>query len=206
MFEELIQHFLVSYGSLGLIFVMVLQTIVAIIPSEAVVFFAGMLGMEFWKILIFGGIGLLLGAIIAFWLARIGREMIIEKLLGKKWLGSIDWWVDKHGGKAILIARLVPVIPFDLISYVSGVTSIDFRTYFVATLIGCFPRVAFLAYAGRFANSTLVKMGFTFEKIVALVIIGFILLLVLERVGFIDKIRAFIVQTLRKINKRKREE
>ena len=194
MFEAYLQSVIQSYGPLGLIFVMIFQTIVAFIPSEAVLMFAGAIGIKLFDIVIFGGIGLIIGAIIAFYIAKIGGKPIIAKLIGEKWINRVDKWVEKNGVKAILLSRLIPVIPFDLISYISGVTSLDFKYYLLATIIGSFPRALMLAAVGVSAKTILNVIGVGLELTIVLGVIGFIILTYLDRKGYLSSFANKIIE------------
>ena len=148
MLEAFLESAIQSHGSMGLMFVMIIQTIIAPIPSEAMLMFAGAIGIKLFDIVIFGGLGLIIGSVIAFYIARMGGKPIIVKLIGEKWINRVDKWVEKNGVKAIIFTRLIPIIPFDLISYMSGITSLDFKYYLLATIIGSFPRTLILAVIG----------------------------------------------------------
>jgi len=173
---------------------MIFQTIVAFIPSEAVLMFAGAIGIKLFDIVIFGGIGLIIGAIIAFYIAKIGGKPIIAKLIGEKWINRVDKWVEKNGVKAILLSRLIPVIPFDLISYISGVTSLDFKYYLLATIIGSFPRALMLAAVGVSAKTILNVIGVGLELTIVLGVIGFIILTYLDRKGYLSSFANKIIE------------
>ncbi len=91
-----------TYGNIGLAAVMVIQTIIAPIPSEALLMFAGAIGMNVFDVLIFGGSGLVIGSVIAFFIARRGGRPVVVKIIGERWTDSVDAWVSKNGTKAIL--------------------------------------------------------------------------------------------------------
>lgn len=182
-----------TYGKIGLAAVMVVQTIIAPIPSEALLMFAGAIGMNIFDVLIFGGSGLIIGSVIAFFIARRGGRSVVVKIIGEKWTDSVDAWVSKNGTKAILFTRLIPVIPFDLISYVSGVTSISFRDYFVATVVGAIPRCLFLAYAGSLVGGLLTSLGAGIEAVFIIGIVGITGILYLEKKGYIGNLENTII-------------
>ena len=182
-----------TYGKIGLAAVMVVQTIIAPIPSEALLMFAGAIGMNVFDVLIFGGSGLVIGSVIAFFIARHGGRPVVVKIIGEKWTDGVDAWVSKNGTKAILFTRLIPVIPFDLISYVSGVTSISFRDYFVATVVGAIPRCLFLAYAGSLVGGLLVSLGAGIEAVFIIGIVGITGILYLEKKGYIGNLENTII-------------
>ncbi|MDA0839153.1 MAG: TVP38/TMEM64 family protein [Planctomycetota bacterium] len=78
-------------------------------------------------------------AFICFALARTFGEPLVGRLIPPKMRTKTDAFVDGHGGTAILVARLIPIVPFDPISYVAGLSKMRAGTFFWATLIGQIP-------------------------------------------------------------------
>ena len=196
LFEAALNSMIQAYGQIGLLIVMIIQTIIAPIPSEALLLFSGAIGIKIIDIVIFGGLGTIIGAAIAFYIARVGGKPIIAKLIGKKWIGHVDGWVEKNGTKAILFTRLVPIIPFDLISYMSGITKLRFRNYLFATVIGAFPRCLMLAIMGFYAKGLLSFFGIGLEITLMVGVIGFIVLAYLDNKGYIDILSNSIVKKI----------
>ncbi len=61
-------------------------------------------------------------------------------------MGRLDRWVERRGVWAVLVARLVPVLPFTAVNYASGLTAIGFWPYLLATAVGILPgTVAYVA-------------------------------------------------------------
>ena len=195
-FEALLNSIIQSYGPFGLLVVMIIQTIIAPIPSEALLTFSGAIGIKLFDIVIFGGTGLIIGSIIAFYLARTGGRPIINKLIGKKWVGRLDRWIEENGTKAIFLTRLVPIIPFDLISYMAGITKLEFKHYIFATVLGAFPRSLLLAILGLSMKEILASIGFGLELTFIIGIIGFIVLAYLDRKGHLEFIENKIVNKI----------
>ncbi len=196
MLEELLIPIIETYGSWGLLVVMIIQTIIAPIPSEAMIVFAGAIGIKLLDITIFGGIGTIIGAILAFWIARKGGRPIVERLVGDDWIENLDEWVIEHGKVGIFVTRLIPVIPFDLISYITGVTSLSFRDYLIATVLGAFPRMLILGSLGAFAGGVLKWIGLGLEITITLGTLGFIVLMWMDRRGHITGFKKFIFEKL----------
>lgn len=86
-----------------------------------------------------------LGASASFWLGRrLGRDGV-ARLTGRH-LVRLDEMVRRHGTLAVLIARLIPVVPFTAVNYGSGLTAVGFRAYLLATAVGIVPgTVAYVA-------------------------------------------------------------
>ena len=91
----------------------------------------------------------MVGALVCFYIARfIGREGV-EKLTSKMALESIDAFFEKHGTYAVLIARLLPFISFDVVSYAAGLTSMRLGSFLIATGLGQLPATLIYSYAGE---------------------------------------------------------
>ena len=83
-----------------------------------------------------------------FWIARsLGREAV-EKLCSKTGLATIERFFERHGDQCVLIARLLPFVSFDFVSYFAGLTSMPFKGFMVATGIGQLPATIVYSYVG----------------------------------------------------------
>jgi uncharacterized membrane protein YdjX (TVP38/TMEM64 family) len=90
-----------------------------------------------------------LAATISFWLARALGRPPVEALVGKAGLEQADHWFARWGTYTVLIARLVPIVSFDIISYAAGLTPMRFRNFLGATLLGMAPATFLYAYLGE---------------------------------------------------------
>lgn len=58
----------------------------------------------------------------------------------------LDALVLRHGPATVLVARLIPVVPFTAVNYGSGLTAVGFRAYVLGTAVGIVPgTVAYVA-------------------------------------------------------------
>lgn len=89
---------------------------------------------------IFTIIGALIGGSISFFLSRLLGNRFIKPSKNKKLL-NIEEILKNQGFLTILILRLIPLFPFDLISYGAGLTSIKYNDFFFGTLIGTIPGI-----------------------------------------------------------------
>lgn len=99
-------------------------------------------------------IGASAGAAGAYMIGRwLGRSTFAELERGR--LALSDQWLGRRGFVAVLYARLVPVVPFAMVNYASGISSIRFRDFFPATVLGIVPSTfAFAALGGSFQDPT----------------------------------------------------
>jgi uncharacterized membrane protein YdjX (TVP38/TMEM64 family) len=88
------------------------------------------------------------GAAVCFYIARLLGRGVTERLTSKAGLKYIDEFFDRHGTQSILIARLLPFISFDFVSYAAGLTSRGFWGFFAATGVGQLPATIVYSYVG----------------------------------------------------------
>lgn len=95
--------------------------------------------------------GALVGAIAAFGIGRLlGRDAVDRLIRGR--LARVDELLSDHGLTAVLVVRLVPLVPFTAINYASGLSGVRFRHYASGSAIGMVP--GSLAYAALGAYGT----------------------------------------------------
>jgi uncharacterized membrane protein YdjX (TVP38/TMEM64 family) len=61
---------------------------------------------------------------------------------------QIDGLAERMGAKLIFLTRLIPLFNFDWVSYAAGLTSMTYRSYAIATLLGLLAPVAGIVYVG----------------------------------------------------------
>lgn len=90
-----------------------------------------------------------LGACAAFWVGRtVARNWISQKIASNEKFAAIDDAVGRQGFKIVLLTRLSPVIPFNLLNYAFGLTKVSFPKYALASWIGMFPGTLMYVYFG----------------------------------------------------------
>jgi uncharacterized membrane protein YdjX (TVP38/TMEM64 family) len=89
--------------------------------------------------------GALLAAVAGFALGRLlGREAV-ERFTGAR-VARVDALLERRGVAAVVVCRLLPVVPFGGVNYAAGLTGVRFRDYVVGTAIGMVPgAVAYVA-------------------------------------------------------------
>lgn len=92
--------------------------------------------------------GAMLGALVAFGLARhLGREAV-EGWLSEARAAELRRWAGDHGAMTLLAARLVPVIAFNLINYAAGLTPVRLWTFTWTTALGILPVTVLSCWLG----------------------------------------------------------
>jgi pyruvate/2-oxoglutarate dehydrogenase complex dihydrolipoamide dehydrogenase (E3) component/uncharacterized membrane protein YdjX (TVP38/TMEM64 family) len=99
-------------------------------------------------------IGANLGAWAAFLVGRtIARKWVEKKVAGNPKFAAVDEALGREGFKVVLVLRLSPVFPFDLLNYALGITRVSFANYAVASVIGMLPGTLMYVYFGSAARS-----------------------------------------------------
>lgn len=102
--------------------------------------------------------GGLLGGLGAFGLSRwLGRDAT-ERLVGLR-LARVDRVLARRGFVAVLAGRVLPVMPFVVLSYGAGLTAVRLRAYTGATLLGLLPSTLLQVGAGASVAAVLPGAG-----------------------------------------------
>lgn len=146
-----IKEFVLSYGIYSPIIFIILFTFVPLtLFPDAILAIAGGLIFGLVEGSIYIIIGAFFGSTLSFYLARYYGEFLRKKLKSEKFL-NINEQVEKNGFLIIFLLRLIPLVPFDIISYSAGFSSIKYKDFIFATAIGIVPGV--LVYANIGAES-----------------------------------------------------
>lgn len=134
------------FGPLMVIGLMILAIVFNPLPSAPIALAAGAVyGNIYGTIYIVTGAEI--GAIIAFFIARLVGYEFVRKYLGDKW--SLDRFETQNALTAVIfVSRLIPFLSFDLVSYAAGLSPILFWRFALATLFGLIPVSFMLAHFG----------------------------------------------------------
>lgn len=98
-------------------------------------------------------IGATIGAIAAFLVGRyVARGWVAKKIAGNEKFAAVDSAVGREGLKIVLLTRLSPVFPFNLLNYAYGVTGVSLKDYILGT-IGILPGTIMYVYLGSLAGN-----------------------------------------------------
>ncbi|WP_024955200.1 TVP38/TMEM64 family protein [Sulfurospirillum arcachonense] len=143
-----IKEYVLSFGIYAPIIFIILFTIVPLtLFPDALLAIAGGLIFGLYEGSLYVMIGALCGATLSFYISRIYAAWIKKKLSNKK-LINLDKNAKENGFLIIFFLRLVPLVPFDIISYSAGFSSIKYRDFILATCIGIIPGVVVYANIG----------------------------------------------------------
>ena len=150
--QEFLQNALQWINSLGaiggivFIGIYIIATL-AFLPAALLTLGAGVIfGVTWGSVYVF--IGATLGAIAAFLGGRyLAQGWVKEKISSYKKFAIIDKAVSKEGLKIVLLVRLSPLFPFNLLNYAFGITSVSFQDYLIGS-VGMIPGTIMYVYFG----------------------------------------------------------
>ncbi len=94
-------------------------------------------------------LGATLGASAAFLVSRYAARRAVERrLAGDRRFAALDRAIGGQGLKIVLLLRLSPVFPFNLLNYALGLTRIRFVDYLLAS-VGMLPGTVLYVYSGK---------------------------------------------------------
>jgi len=164
---ESAKRFILSYGIYGPIILQGLflfQTIYAVIPSTPLVIISGYIYGPALGLL-YSIIGTILGALLAFGLARIIGRAFVEKVVDKRIMEKFDYLNDEDITIPLFVLMLIPNLPHDFFCYMAGLTKIKLRTYLFIVAVGRLPATLITVLFGN----ELAKMNI-FMTIIAILI------------------------------------
>jgi uncharacterized membrane protein YdjX (TVP38/TMEM64 family) len=142
-----------------------------ILPSTPLNLSGGAIFGSVWGT-VWTSIAAVLAAVLSFGFSRtIGRKVVEQKLSGK-WQ-SLDREMEQGGFFYMFAIRLLPLIPYGMVNFAAGLTSIKFRDYFFGTLLGTVPGI--LPFVMMGAGLTALKQGNVVPILVALALIGMLI-------------------------------
>ncbi|QZZ23782.1 TVP38/TMEM64 family protein [Leptothermofonsia sichuanensis E412] len=143
-------------GGIAFIAIYIAAT-VAFLPGSILTLGAGaVFGVLLGAVYVF--VGATLGAIAAFLVGRyLARGWISQKIKGNQRFEAIDNAVASEGFKIVLLTRLSPVFPFNLLNYAFGITGVSLKDYALGS-IGMIPGTVMYVYIGSLAGD-LARIG-----------------------------------------------
>lgn len=94
-------------------------------------------------------VGAMMGAILAFALAKsLGRPFVL-RFLSDKQERRLEEWTDRLGTDTLLVGRFIPVISFNLMNYAAGLSPVSWWTFLWTTALGILPMTILMVWAGE---------------------------------------------------------
>ena len=192
-------EFITHFGPLAVIAVVFAESGLLVgffLPGDSLLFLSGFLvqTQQFnWNIHIFVlalFIAAVLGDNVGYSFGqKVGRKLFERpnsRIFKKKYLHQAENFFNKHGAKAIVLARFVPIVR-TFTPIVAGVSKMHYRTFFVFNIIGGALWTTIFTYAGFYIGKQLQEMGVDIEIIAVLIIVISILPIIVHAISTKEK-------------------
>ncbi|HEY9693192.1 MAG TPA: TVP38/TMEM64 family protein [Oculatellaceae cyanobacterium] len=140
-----------AIGAIAFIAIYIIATI-AFFPGSILTLGAGVVfGVVLGSLYVF--IGAIIGATAAFLVGRyLVRSWVDNKIAANHKFQAIDRGVAKEGLKIVLLTRLSPIFPFNLLNYAFGITGVSLKDFVIGSL-GMIPGTIMYVYIGSLAGN-----------------------------------------------------
>ncbi len=191
-FVTLATNIINDLGLAGVAFLTATSATIGLPGSEPTMLFAGFNVFQghltLLGIIIFGLIGDMLGASIAYAIGYFGRRELLERQgsklhVSRKRLDSAHRWFERYGSPVIFFSRMIPVARAAF-PYAAGVAEMPFIRFFVLATLGSLPWIAGLGVLGREVGSNWQNWRHHLEivdYVGAAFLVGLIIYLVIRR-------------------------
>ncbi len=144
-----VRHQIKSLGAGGPLIIVGLSAIHSIVPYPAEIVNAAA-GFAYG---FFGGLGIvvvgwMLSALVCYWFGAGVARPLLARWFGEERFSHYERMVDRGGITLLIALRLLPIVPFSLISYAAGAARVPFHRYCWTTAIGFLPITALAVYLG----------------------------------------------------------
>jgi len=150
------------------------------LPGDSLLFTAGFLasqqvvGLDVWTLSILCGIAAAIGPLVGYWYGNLWGPRLFSRedsmLFRKQHLVRAHEFYERHGGKALVIARFMPIVR-TFAPVVAGMAAMDYRRFVLYTVVGAVLWAVGMSWLGYFLGSLIPDAGKYLEYIVAAIII-----------------------------------
>jgi uncharacterized membrane protein YdjX (TVP38/TMEM64 family) len=146
---ETVRSEIESLGIAGPLLILVLALIHAVVfyPAEIVDAAAGLV-YGFVPALLLMMFGWLLSGLVCFAIGRSVARPLLDRWLGAERFERTEARIERGGAKVLIVARLIPILPFSLVSYAAGAARVPAWRFIWTTTLGYLPITAVSVYFG----------------------------------------------------------
>src|SRR5262245_6930310 len=148
---EHLRAIMLAYGpwAIGIsIALMIGQAVIAPLPMNVVTITNALVFGPFWGGLL-SWFSTLLGACLCFLLSKTFGRPFAHKIVGRS-MEKVEDFFRTYGLHAMFFVRIMPLIPFDAVSYGAPLVGVPFSRFLLATSVGIIPSILIYSYLGKF--------------------------------------------------------
>lgn len=152
MLIEQVKHFVEQDPQLTAVYLIIAKIIGAVLlfPGAPLTLLAGATLGVFWGSIV-SVIGNTLGASAAFLISRFFLRNYVTKTIYTKYptIQEYESRFFSRGLLTVVLLRLIPLFPFNVLNYLLGVTQVKTKDYLIGTAFGIIPGTIAFVYFGR---------------------------------------------------------
>jgi membrane-associated protein len=149
------------------------------LPGDSLLFTAGFLasqglGVEIWPLSIVCALAAASGALVGYWYGALAGPRLFNRedslWFRKQHLLRAHAFYERHGGKALILARFMPIVR-TFAPVVAGMATMNYRGFVAYSVIGAVVWAMGVTWLGYFLGSLIPEAGKYLEYIVAIIIV-----------------------------------
>jgi membrane-associated protein len=150
------------------------------LPGDSLLFTAGFLasqhqvGVDIFVLSVVCALAAAIGPLVGYWYGKALGPRLFNRVdsiwFHRKHLDRAHAFYERHGGKALIIARFMPVVR-TFTPVVAGIASMDYTKFVLYTVVGALVWAIGVTWLGYFLGSLIPDAGKYLEYIVALIVI-----------------------------------
>ena len=196
-------------GYAGVFLAMTVESAMIPLPSELILPFAGFLvastaqrepltggPWNLWLVVLVATLGNTTGSLISYWIGARGGRPFLQRygrylLIRPHEIDLADRFFERWGAPTAFFSRLLPVVR-TFISLPAGIARMPLPRFVVYSVLGALPWSFVLTYAGVLLGSNWTSIRHVlapFDTLMAAVVVAAIVLFVLWRLGWLDRVR-----------------
>jgi membrane-associated protein len=151
------------------------------LPGDSLLFTAGFLasqhqfGIDITILSLLCGVAAALGPLVGYWYGKaLGQRLFNREdsiFFHKKHLQRAHEFYERHGGKALILARFMPIVR-TFAPVAAGMAAMDYRRFVVYTIIGALVWAVGVTWLGYFLGSLIPEAGKYLEYIIILIVLA----------------------------------
>jgi uncharacterized membrane protein YdjX (TVP38/TMEM64 family) len=145
---EALRRDLGGVEGVALILALIIIHAVIFFPAEIVNLSAGLVygfGVAFPLVLV----GWVVSGLVAYWVGRAAARPLLFRLAGQERFEAAEHLIERGGAPALIVARLIPIMPFSLTGYVAGAARVPVVRYTWTTAVGTIPLTGAVVLLGH---------------------------------------------------------
>jgi uncharacterized membrane protein YdjX (TVP38/TMEM64 family) len=144
-----VRHQIDRLGAAGPLLILALTLLHAVVfyPAEIVDAAAGF-AYGFVLALALMMVGWILSGLICWAVGRNVARPLLDRWLGEERFGRVEGAIERGGPSLLLAMRLIPILPFSIVSYAAGAARVPLWRFVWTTAVGYLPITALAVYFG----------------------------------------------------------